>query len=48
MRPIFVARFQGLFNQQASEARAVDEQIAFYALATGQHHSIYVAIAGPL
>ena len=35
--PVLVAGLQGLLDQQAAEARAVDEQVAFDELAVFQH-----------
>ena len=45
MAPVFVARVQGFFNQQATKARAIDEQIAFDLAAIGQANVLDKAIA---
>ena len=44
VRPVFIACFQSLFNQQSSKARTVDKQITFNSLATLQNDSIHVTI----
>ncbi|MNV33775.1 hypothetical protein D3C71_1251560 [compost metagenome] len=46
--PVFIAGMQGLLGQQAAEAGAVDEQIAFDDLSVFQHQCRHGAVMGML
>ena len=48
MRPIFKTGMQGLLDEQATQAGAVDKQITFDALTAVQLHGLDEAVARPL